>query len=177
VRAGRSWWSFVRHAKSPELPVILLEDLGALTGLAFALMGVGLSAALGDSRYDALATIAIGILLGGIAVVLASEMKSLLIGEAAGTRDLAAIRSAVEQTPRVRRLIHMRTLHIGPDALLVGAKVELDPRLDFAQVADAINAIEANVRSRVAKAEIIYIEPDVHVTPPAPPAGAPNPSA
>ncbi len=177
VRAGRSWWSFVRHAKSPELPVVLLEDLGALTGLAFALMGVGLSAALGDSRYDALATIAIGILLGGIAVVLASEMKSLLIGEAAGTRDLAAIRSAVEQTPRVRRLIHMRTLHIGPDALLVGAKVELDPELDFAQVADAINAIEANVRSRVAKAEIIYIEPDVHVTPPAPPAGAPNPSA
>jgi cation diffusion facilitator family transporter len=177
VRAGRSWMSFVRHAKSPELPVVLLEDLGALLGLVFALIGVSLSAALGDSRYDAAASIAIGILLGVIAVVLASEMKSLLIGEAASRGDIKGIRSAVEGTPRVRRLIHMRTLHIGPDALLVGAKVELDPGLDFSQVADAINAIEDNVRTRVPMAEIIYIEPDVHVTPPEPPARAPNPTA
>ncbi len=161
VRRGESWWVFVRRAKTPELPVVLLEDLGALLGLLFALAALGLSIAFDEPRFDALGTIAIGTLLGIIAIVLASEMKSLLIGEAASARDLAAIRAAIEASPHFRRLIHLRTLHIGPEELLVGAKLELDPDLDFAAVAGAIDTIEANVRGRVPAARVIYIEPDV----------------
>jgi cation diffusion facilitator family transporter len=162
LRGDSGWWSFVRHAKTPELPVVLLEDVGALLGLVFALFGVGLSAALGDARFDAMATIAIGLLLGAIAIVLASEMKSLLIGEAASPAAARGIRLALEGAPRVNRIIHMRTLHLGPDELLVAAKVELEAGLDFAGVAGAIDAAEARVRERVPAARVIYLEPDVH---------------
>lgn len=166
LRAGASWWSFVRRAKIPEIPVVLLEDFGALLGLALALAGVSLAIALGDGRYDALASIAIGALLGAIALGLASEMKSLLIGEAASASNAEAIRSLIEAAPHVRRLIHLRTLHIGPDQLLVGAKVELDAELHFAQVAEVINALEARLRQEVPAARMIYVEPDVHRAPP-----------
>jgi cation diffusion facilitator family transporter len=171
TRAGASWWSFVRRAKTPEIPVVLLEDLGALLGLAVALAGVSLTIVLGDARYDALASITIGALLGVIAVVLASEMKSLLIGEAASASNIEAIRNIIEAAPHVRRLIHLRTLHIGPDALLVGAKVELDAELHFAQVADVINALETRLREEVPATRMIYVEPDVHLAPP----GTPSP--
>jgi cation diffusion facilitator family transporter len=161
VRGEESWWSFVRHSKSPELPVVLLEDLGALLGLLFALAGVGLAVVLDEPRFDALGSIAIGALLGVIALVLASEMKSLLIGESAAPRDRMEIRGAIEATPRVRRLIHLRTLHIGPDELLVGAKVEFDPGLQFGQIAETIDAVESSIRRRVPAARMIYVEPDV----------------
>ncbi len=174
VRGGRSWWGFMRHAKSPELPVVLAEDLGALIGLVLALLGVSLAATTGDSRYDAMASIGIGVLLGVIAVVLAVEMKSLLIGESAGPKHLTEIRSAIETTPRVLRLIHLRTLHLGPDELLVAGKVEMEASLEFAQVAAVINAIEANVRARAPMAAMIYIEPDIHLTQPRPPDAAPT---
>jgi cation diffusion facilitator family transporter len=166
LRGGAGWFSFVRRAKTPEIPVVLLEDLGALLGLTTALVGVSLATVLEDSRYDALASIVIGVLLGVIAVVLASEMKSLLIGEAASARNIEAIRNTIEATPQVRRLIHLRTLHVGPDALLVGAKVELDAELRFAQVADVINALEARLREEVPANLMIYIEPDIHPAPP-----------
>lgn len=166
LRAGTSWRSFVRRAKTPEIPVVLLEDLGALLGLMAALIGVSLATTLGDARYDALASIAIGALLGVIAAVLASEMRSLLIGEAASPSNIEAIRRIIEATPQVRRLIHLRTLHIGPDELLVGAKVELDAELRFAQVADVINALEARLREEVPVTRMIYVEPDIHIAPP-----------
>ena len=163
--AGESWWDFVRHAKSPELPVVLLEDLGALIGLLIALCGVSLAFALDDPRFDAGGSIAIGVLLGAIAVVLAIEMKSLLIGESASPRIRRQILDAIEAAPQVRRLIHLRTLHLGPDELLVGAKVELEPALDFRAVAEAIDAVEQSIRDRVPAARIIYIEPDIQHTP------------
>ena len=122
LRGGASWWSFIRRSKNPELPVVLLEDLGALLGLSIALAGVSLAALLGDPRFDAAGSIAIGALLGVIAAVLASEMQSLLIGESASSRDRTAIRSAIESAPCVRCLIHLQTLHLGPEELLVGAK-------------------------------------------------------
>jgi cation diffusion facilitator family transporter len=164
VRGDESLWSFVRHAKSPELPVVLLEDLGALLGLLFALVGVSLAVVLEDPRFDALGSIAIGALLGVIAVVLASEMKSLLIGESASPRDRTEIRGAIEATPRVRRLIHLRTLHIGPDELLVGAKVEFDAGMHFLQLAETIDTLESSIRSRVPAARMIYVEPDIDRT-------------
>ena len=162
LKGRHSWWSFVRHAKSPELPVVLLEDLAAQLGLVLALCGVGLAALLDEPRFDAIGTLAIGVLLFAVAVVLASEMKSLLIGEAASPEKRRQIVSAIESTPRVRRLIHMRTLHLGPEELLVGAKLELDPELAFVEVADTINAVEAGVRARVPSARIIFLEPDVY---------------
>jgi len=172
-RGEKSWWAFVRHAKSPELPVVLLEDLGALSGLSFALIGLSLSIAFDDARYDSLATIAIGGLLGAIAVVLASEMKSLLIGEGASPSHVAAIRRVIQAGVQVRRLIHLRTLHLGPDELLVAAKIELDSELGFVEVAAAINDLEARVREVVPLALMIYLEPEVHISEPRPPAGAP----
>ena len=161
VRAGESWWSFVRHSKSPELPVVLLEDVGALIGLVFALVGIGLAIATGEPRFDAFGSVAIGVLLAGIAVVLAKEMKSLLIGESAAPRVTAEIRGALEATPQVRGVIHLRTLHLGPEELLVAAKIELDASLGFADVARAIDAAEARVRAQVPTARMIFLEPDV----------------
>jgi cation diffusion facilitator family transporter len=162
VRGDQNLWSFIRRAKSPELPVVLLEDTGALLGLVFALLGVGLAMRTGDARFDALGSVAIGILLGAIAFVLATEMKSLLIGESATPDVQQQIRAAIEDSAPVSRLIHLRTLHLGPDELLVGAKVEFSSSLDLPGLARAIDEVEARVRAAVADARVIYIEPDVH---------------
>ena len=161
VKGSESWWSFVRHSKSPELPVVLLEDVGALLGLAFAVLGGGLAMALGEPRYDALGSVAIGILLGVIAVVLAIEMKSLLIGEGAAPLEAAAIREAFETSPGILRVIHLRTLHLGPEELLVAAKVEIDPEQSAPAIAATIDGAERQVRARVPSARVIYVEPDV----------------
>jgi cation diffusion facilitator family transporter len=165
-RGELSWWRYIRSSKSPELPVVLLEDLGALLGLAFAFTGVALAVALDQSRWDGVATLAIGLLLVTIAVFLVIELKGLLIGESAGPEDLRHIQAAIEGTPQVRRLIHMRTQHIGPEELLVGAKIELDPSLAPAAIAEAINATESRVREAVPIARIIYLEPDLLQEPP-----------
>ena len=161
VKGAESWWGFIRRAKTPELPVVLLEDLGALLGLTFALVGVGLALGTHDARFDALGSVAIGLLLGGIAWVLAREMKSLLIGEAATPRDVATIREAIEGAGEVRRVIHLRTLHLGPEDLLVAAKVELAPSLDASGIAAAIDAAEARLRARVPIARLVFLEPDI----------------
>ncbi len=164
VRGDASWWEFIRHAKSPELPVVLLEDLGALLGLVFALIGVGLTLVTGDGRYDAMGSIAIGALLGVIAIVLAAEMKSLLIGEAAAPRQRVKLVEIMDAHPAVQRLAHLRTLHIGPEELLVAAKLELDPALSAAQVAVAIDEIEAQLRVNVPEARVTYLEPEAPQT-------------
>jgi cation diffusion facilitator family transporter len=169
LRQGRSWWGFLRSAKAPELPIVLLEDLGALCGLGLALAGVDLAAGLGEPRFDALGSIGIGVLLGAIALLLAAEMKSLLIGEAASPEAIRTILEALEGAPDVARVIHLRTLHLGPEELLVTAKLELSAELDYAGVARAIDVAEARLRSRLAQARVIYLEPDVHR--PAPAAG------
>jgi cation diffusion facilitator family transporter len=159
AKGDASWWSFIRHSKVPELPVVLLEDLGALLGLIFALAGVTASWVTGDPTWDALGTLAIGVLLGVIAAILIVEMKSLLIGESAAPVHQDLIRRAIESQPRVRKLIHMRTQHLGPDELLLGAKVELDHQLDAVAVAREIDAIERAVRAAVPSARVIYLEP------------------
>jgi cation diffusion facilitator family transporter len=161
TRRDRSWWQFIRGSKSPEIPVVLLEDAGAELGLFLALGGVVVAQITGDPRWDAAGSLGIGVLLVAIAIVLAIEMKSLLIGEAAGVRELADIRSAIEGAPFVERLIHLRTQHLGPDELLVGAKIELHAELSFAQVAKAINSVESLLRTQVPSARVIYLEPDV----------------
>ncbi len=160
-RGGQSWWHFIRHSKSPEVPVVLLEDAGAQLGLFLALFGVALARITGNPRWDALGSLGIGVLLEVIAAVLAVEMKSLLIGESASTADTAAIRRALEEAPDVRRLLHLRTQHLGPDELLVAAKVELDGHLSFGQVAAAIDVAEGRLRDEVPAARVVYLEPGV----------------
>ncbi len=156
------WWAFIRQTKSPELPVILLEDLGALLGLVVALMGIGLASLTGDPRFDALGSITIGVLLGVIAALLATEMRSLLIGEAATIEDREAIRQSLSQTPSVERVIHMRTQHFGPDQLLVALKVQFEAGLTTEGIVDGINDAERRIRERVPAAKLVFIEPDIY---------------
>jgi len=159
VRRGRSWWEFIRTAKSPELPVVLLEDLAALVGLMFALLGVTLTVVTGEEVFDAIGSIAIGLLLVVVAAILAIEMKSLLIGESATPEDEEAILVALETDPSVERVIHLKTLHLGPEELLVAAKVELGgPALE--DVTASIDALEARIRDACPSAHVIYLEPD-----------------
>lgn len=167
VRGDQSWVSFVRNAKAPELPVVLLEDLGALIGLVLALFGVGMTLTTGDGRWDAAGTAAIGVLLVVIAVVLALETRSLLLGESASKEHIAAIEAAL-LGEGVLSVIHMRTLHVGPENLLVAAKIEVVPTETAADVADAIDEAEARIRAAVPIATLIYLEPDLrHATDPA----------
>ena len=157
---GQSWVSFVRHAKAPELPVVLLEDVGALIGLVFALFGVGLTVITGNPVFDALGTIAIGVLLGIIAIILIIEMKSLLIGEGASDADLDLICDELA-AGKVQRVIHIKTQYLGPEELLVAAKIALEPQLSLDEVAQAINDAEMRVRNKVPHARLIYLEPDL----------------
>jgi cation diffusion facilitator family transporter len=162
LRGRRSWWQFIRGTKNPELPVVLLEDFGALVGLAFALAGVTLAEVLHQPRFDAVGSLAIGVLLVAVAIVLAIEMASLLIGEAASADDIATITAALAGAPSVRRLIHMRTQHLGPDDVLVAAKLEFDSTLSFAALAAAIDGAEAQLRAAYPAARLVFIEPDLY---------------
>ncbi len=161
VRGDKTWWRFIATAKAPELPVVLLEDVGAEVGLVFALFGLTMAEVTGNARWDAVGSIAIGVLLVAIAMILAAEMKALLIGEAASDDDLAAIQSSLAGSTSVNGLIHLRTMHLGPDQLLVAAKVEYDHSLTVAQLAQAIDDTEADLRAAVPIADIVYIEPDI----------------
>ncbi len=161
VRGSASWVAFIRRAKAPELPVVLLEDLGALIGLVLALAAVIIAQVTGDPVWDGIGTLSIGILLAVIAVVLAIEMKSLIIGEGASPDDHDRIVAAISGHPDVDGIIHLKTQHIGPDELLVAAKVAFGPHLDLATVANAIDEIEASVRAEVPIARPMYIEPDI----------------
>jgi cation diffusion facilitator family transporter len=160
LKGEQSWWHFIRHSKVPELPVVLLEDLGALLGLVIALASVCVAVVTGDGRYDAIGSISIGVLLCLIAAVLAVEMKSLLMGESAAVRDEDKIKQAIESHPAVRKLIHVRTRHLGPEELLVAGKIELDESLSFGAVCRAINEIEGKLRESVPTAKVVYLEPD-----------------
>jgi cation diffusion facilitator family transporter len=162
-KGDESWLAFVRHAKSPELPAVLLEDVAALTGLVLALLGVGLASLTGAPVWDGVGTCAIGVLLVGVAVVLVVETKSLLLGESAAPGQLAAIETALlgAAGSGIDRVIHLRTMHLGPDELLVGAKLAMPPGTQLHDVAVAIDAAEARVRAAVPIARVIYLEPAV----------------
>ncbi len=171
ARGTASWWTFIHRSKSPELPVVLLEDTGALIGLVCAITGVLLSWITGESWFDALGSIAIGSLLVVIAVVLATEMRSLLIGESASPEQQDAIRAAITSGPEVARIIHLRTRHLGPDELLVGAKLHLTATTVEVLAAE-IDTVEERIRAAVPIAKVIYIEPDVYRTVDGPSGGA-----
>jgi len=161
LKGDLSWWQFIRRAKQPELPVVLLEDFGALTGLFIALVAVGLTIVTDNGMWDALGTLSIGALLGVIAFVLAQEMKSLLIGESATAYVRQKIEGAINASDHTVALIHIRTQHLGPDELLVGAKIDFGATPTGAELAEAIDAVEADIRAAVPAAKVIYLEPDI----------------
>ena len=161
-RGRASWRAFIRHAKAPELPAVLLEDSAALIGLGFAFAAVILTEVTGDGRWDGAGSLAIGLLLGCVAVVLATEIKSLLIGESASPDAQRAIVAAIEAAPGIERVIHLRTLHVGPDSLLVAAKVAVRRGDRAADVAAAIDAAERRIREAVPIADLIFLEPDLY---------------
>ncbi|WP_225234686.1 cation diffusion facilitator family transporter [Klenkia terrae] len=159
--AGESYWAFIRNARAPELPVVLLEDTAALTGLVLAMLGVGLTTATGDGVYDGLGTVAIGVLLIAVASVLAVETKSLLLGEAATEAVQRDIRTALEGGEHVESVIHLRTQHLAPEELLVAAKIAVRHDDTAEAVARAIDEAEARIRAAVPIATVIYLEPDI----------------
>ncbi len=161
VRGGLTWVQFIRRAKAPELPVVLLEDFAALIGLVLALFGVGLTLITDNGVWDGIGTIAIGVLLVAVAVVLAVETKSLLLGEGATPEAAARITAALVADPSVQRVIHMKTMHLGPDELLVAAKIAVAATDSAAEVARAIDAAEARIRAVEPVARMIYLEPDI----------------
>jgi cation diffusion facilitator family transporter len=160
-RGSRSLRQYVRDARQPELPVVLLEDTGALVGLCFALFGITMAEVTGDPRWDGLGAMAIGVLLVIIAVFLAFEMASMLVGESALPEQEQAIRQAVGEQAGVESIIHMRTLHTGPDELLVAVKVAVDPRYPAEDLARMIDGVEQRVRAVQPTARWIFVEPDI----------------
>jgi cation diffusion facilitator family transporter len=161
VRGKTSLFKYIRHAKSPELPVILLEDMAALTGLVFAFAGVGLTAITHNPIWDAIGTVAIGALLIVVAIILGIETSSLLVGEGANADDTKKIRNALETTKGIDSVIHMKTLYLGPEELMVGAKIAVPAGVSSGDIAAAINSAEAQIREQVPAARVIYLEPDI----------------
>src|SRR5262245_59265865 len=161
-RNGDSWLAFIRRAKAPELPAILLEDVAALAGLLLATIGVSRTVITGNEAWDGAGSLAIGLLLGCVAVILAIEMKSLLIGESAGAEVEREIVTALQAGPEVECVIHLRTMHLGPESLLVTAKIAVPPYESAEEVAAGIDAAERRVRAAVPIANVIYLEPDLY---------------
>ncbi|MEY4032106.1 MAG: hypothetical protein RL573_1018 [Actinomycetota bacterium] len=158
--AGQSYWQFIRTAKQPELPTVLMEDIAAQTGLVIALAGVLLGHFTHNPRWDAVGSVAIGVLLIVVAVILGVEMKSLLMGETASPENRLALSRALRGADHVRDVIYMHTEHVGPEVILVAAKVIFDPALHADQVSRAIDAAEEKMRAAVPHAKFIFIEPD-----------------
>jgi len=161
LKGDDSWWQFIKSTRVPELAVVLLEDFGAMLGLIIAMVSVWISVTFDAPIWDGIGTLSIGILLLVIACILIVEMRSLLLGEGAGEKEMQNLRTAISGTPRVKELIHLRTQHLGPEELLVGAKVEFDEGLTTAELAAAVNEVEAAVRAVVPGARPIYVEPDL----------------
>jgi cation diffusion facilitator family transporter len=169
TRGRRGWFTFVQRARAPEVPVILLEDSGALVGLTLALLGVGLTELTGNGVFDGIATLCIGVLLAAIAVLLARETTSLLIGESAVPEQIEHIYAALLSTPGVERVIHLRTVHLGPEELLVAGKIAVSPESDGEDISATIDDAEARVREALPSAHMIYLEPDIYRPEPAAP--------
>lgn len=161
ARKGVSLAQYIKHAKAPELPVVVLEDIAALVGLVFAFGGVGLTVLTHDAMWDAIGTLAIGLLLVTVALILGAETSSLLIGEGATKNDASLIKTALETTDGVESVIHMKTLYLGPEELMLGAKIEVGATATGKEIGQIIDAAEVKVRAAVPATRVIYLEPDV----------------
>jgi cation diffusion facilitator family transporter len=161
LRGDMGWWRFIREAKNPELPVVLLEDVAALMGLIFAFVAISLTLVTHNEIFDAIGTVFIGSLLLVVAVILAREMKSLLVGESGSAQSVAAVRSAIESTEGITSLIHLKTLHTGPESMLVAAKIGVAAGATGVEIAQLIDAAERRIRESEPLADLVYLEPDI----------------
>ncbi len=164
-KGSSTWIQFIRRSKAPELPVVLLEDIAALLGLVFAFIGVGLTVLTGNGLFDGIATVAIGVLLIAVAIVVGLEVKSLLVGEGASDEDVAKIEAAILDSKDIDRIIHMKTLYVGPDEFMIGAKIDVAATKTMNEVSAIVNLAERRIREAVPAARIIYLEPDVYLDP------------
>jgi cation diffusion facilitator family transporter len=164
LKGTKSWPQFIRSAKSPDLPVILLEDFAALLGLVFALMGVGMTLITHVGYWDVAGTALIGVLLILVAITLAMETRSLLLGEAATPEAIAGITAALAGADGVLRVIHLKTMHLGPSEILVAAKIAVEPTESAARVAQVIDNAEAAIRATNSEVTALYLEPDIDRT-------------
>ena len=161
IKGKTTWSKFVIRSKQPEIPVVLLEDAGALFGMVIALAAISLVKITGDPIWDGIGTLSIGVLLGVIATILAREMHSLIIGEAATEEDLSKIVSVIENNSQVAQLVEMRTQHLGPEEILIGVRVAFHETLQTKEIANLINQLEADIRSELKTAGPIFIEPEI----------------
>ncbi|MEC7810294.1 MAG: cation diffusion facilitator family transporter [Actinomycetota bacterium] len=161
IKGETSWSKFVIRSKQPEIPVVLLEDAGALFGMVIALAAISLVKITGEPLWDGIGTLSIGLLLGLIATVLAREMHSLIIGEAASDDDYEKIEKLIQNSNEIVDVIEIRTQHLGPEEILIGARVAFDESLQAKEIADAINNLEATIRNEVKTAGPIFIEPEI----------------
>ena len=161
IKGETSWSKFVIRSKQPEIPVVLLEDAGALFGMVIALAAISLVKITGEPLWDGIGTLSIGVLLGLIATVLAREMHSLIIGEAASDDDYEKIEKLIQNSNEIVHVVEIRTQHLGPEEILIGARVAFDESLQAKEIADAINNLEATIRNEVKTAGPIFIEPEI----------------
>jgi len=170
LRSGRSakglmsWRQLVRVTKAPELIVIFLEDLGALIGISIAAIGVGLATITGVVVWDAIASIAIGLLLMAIGLVVNRETQSLLLGESATAEMETRIRDAIATTAGIDGVVNLRTIHLGPDDLVIAAAITVDGATDATAIAKSIVDAEASVRAAMPFRTVIYLEPRVELS-------------
>ncbi|QIM15385.1 cation diffusion facilitator family transporter [Leucobacter insecticola] len=165
LKGSLSWRQFIQRSKAPELPVVLMEDIAALLGLVIAFIGVGLTVVTGNGLFDGISTVAIGVLLVLVALVVGMKVKSLLVGEGASEEDVANIEAAILASKDIDRIIHMKTLYLSPDEFMVGAKVSLQASCTMHEVSVIINLAERRIREAVPAAKTIYLEPDVYLDP------------
>ena len=161
IKGESTWSKFVVRSKHPEIPVVLLEDAGALFGMVIALAAISLVKITGEPIWDGIGTLSIGVLLGVIAIILAREMHSLIIGEAASEKDLSKIVNIIENNSQVAQLVEMRTQHLGPDEILIGVRVAFRENLQTKEIANLINQLEADIRIELKNAGPIFIEPEI----------------
>ncbi|MCE1174361.1 MAG: cation diffusion facilitator family transporter [Propionibacteriales bacterium] len=160
-KGSQSWARFIQTAKSPELPVVLLEDFAALIGLIFALVGVGMTLLTHNAIWDVIGTGLIGALLIAVAIVLAIETRSLLLGESASAETVVKVTEALAAADGVQRVIHLKTLHLGPEEILVAAKIAVEPTESAARVAKIIDNAEVQIRAAEPWVTALYLEPDI----------------
>jgi cation diffusion facilitator family transporter len=157
-RGTRGWVRSVQESKDPTLLVVLFEDSVAVLGLLVAAAGLLLAHWTGESYWDAVASMAIGVLLAATACILAVETKGLLMGESAGRETRASIRAAVLAVPRVERIDRMLTMHLGPEEILVNMDLVVDPGLSEAEGEGLVQRVEEEIRRLVPEATRVFIE-------------------
>ncbi|MEP7097021.1 MAG: cation transporter dimerization domain-containing protein, partial [Dokdonella sp.] len=160
ARGGRSLWRWFHESRQSELIVIFGEDLAALLGLGLALLAVVLTVITGNPLFDALGTLAIGVLLVVVAVFIAVEVKALLIGQGVDPETKAAMLHFLDTRPEVARVFNLITLQLGND-VMVAIKAEMSRDLSTRGVVDAINAVEHAMREAFPQIRWSFFEPDV----------------